>query len=138
MSKWLATLDPGRIILDPRSPANLRRNTNVNYHMPFPYNCLVAPKVQVGGRKKQKNNLWAWVNMKPPGNGPQSLVPFARASHFGYPFLTHSHMAMGQIPNRTPREHPNPTTKIGSKMGGEFTQSQPKWDPKTFLTATAI
>ena len=31
----------------------------------------------------------------------------------------------------------NPTTKIGSKMGGEFTY-QPKWDPKTVLTTTAI
>ena len=29
-----------------------------------------------------------------------------------------SPMAMGQKPNRTPSEHPNPTTKIGSKMGG--------------------
>ena len=28
---------------------------------------------------------------------------------------------MGQKPNRTPGEHTNPTTKIGSKMGGEFT-----------------
>ena len=28
---------------------------------------------------------------------------------------------------RTPSEHPNPTTKTGSKMGGEFTY-QPKWD----------
>ena len=27
-------------------------------------------------------------------------------------------MAMGQNPNCTPSEHPNPTTKIGSKMGG--------------------
>ena len=31
------------------------------------------------------------------------------------------HMAMGQNPNRlAPSEPPNPTTKIGSKMGGEF------------------
>ena len=30
-------------------------------------------------------------------------------------------MAMGQNPNRTPSKHPNPTTKIGSNMGGEFT-----------------
>ena len=29
--------------------------------------------------------------------------------------------AVGQKPNRTPSEHPNPTTKIGSKMGGECT-----------------
>ena len=29
--------------------------------------------------------------------------------------------AMGQNPNRTPSEHFNPTTRIGSKMGGEFT-----------------
>ena len=27
-------------------------------------------------------------------------------------------VAMGQNPNRTPSEHPNSTTKIGSKMGG--------------------
>ena len=33
-------------------------------------------------------------------------------------------MAMGQNPNRTRSEHPNPTTKIGSKMGGAPT---PKW-----------
>ena len=39
-----------------------------------------------------------------------------------------SHAAMGQNPNRTPSEHPNPTTEIGSKMGSEFTY-QPKWDP---------
>ena len=32
-----------------------------------------------------------------------------------------SDMAMGQNPNRTPSEHANPTTKIGAKMGGEFT-----------------
>ena len=36
-------------------------------------------------------------------------------------------VAMGQNPNRTPSEHPNPTTQIGPKMGGEFTY-QPKWD----------
>ena len=39
-----------------------------------------------------------------------------------------AYMGMGQNPNRTPSEHPNPTTKLGSKMGGEFT-SQPKWIP---------
>ena len=62
-------------------------------------------------------------------------------------------MAMAQNPNRIPSEHPNPATKIGPKMGGEFT-SPPKWDqsrlkwvvhsptkmgsPKTVLTTTAI
>ena len=30
------------------------------------------------------------------------------------------HMAMGQKPNRTPSEHPNPTTKIKPKMGGNY------------------
>ena len=30
-------------------------------------------------------------------------------------------MAMGQNPNHSPSEHPNPNTKIGSEMGGEFT-----------------
>ena len=37
----------------------------------------------------------------------------------------------------TPSEHPNPTTKIGGRMGGEFTY-QPKSDPKTVLTTTAM
>ena len=46
-------------------------------------------------------------------------------------------MAVGQNPTRTPSEHPNPTTKIGPKMGGEFTY-QPKWAPKTVLTTAAI
>ena len=49
------------------------------------------------------------------------------------PTLPHHHLAMGQNPNRSPSEHPNPTTKIGSKLGGEFTY-QAKWDPKTVLT----
>ena len=40
-------------------------------------------------------------------------------------------MAMGQKPHRTPSDHPNPTAKIGPKMGGEFT-NQPKWDPIGF------
>ena len=31
---------------------------------------------------------------------------------------------MGQNPNRTPSEHPNPTTKIGPKLGGEFTHPE--------------
>ena len=48
-----------------------------------------------------------------------------------------AHLAMGQNPNRTPGEHPDSPTKIGSKMGGECTY-QPKWDPKTVLTTTAI
>ena len=44
-------------------------------------------------------------------------------------------MAMGQNQNRTPVNIPIPT-KIGSKMGGQFTY-QPKWDPKMVLTTTA-
>ena len=47
------------------------------------------------------------------------------------------HVAMGQNPNRTPSEHPNPTTKIGSKMGGSLLfrtrlrdkNGYPKWNP---------
>ena len=38
-----------------------------------------------------------------------------------------SHMAMGQKPNRTPSEHPNPTPKIGSKTGGVNDLSQLPW-----------
>ena len=37
---------------------------------------------------------------------------------------------MGQNPNRTPSEHPNPTTNIGSKMGDA--PKTPKWDPIGF------
>ena len=37
----------------------------------------------------------------------------------------------------SPSEPPNPTTKVGSKMGGEFTY-QPKWDPRTVLTSTTL
>ena len=37
-----------------------------------------------------------------------------------------------QNPNRTPSEHPNPTTKIGSKMGGEFTNPNQHGIPKRF------
>ena len=33
-------------------------------------------------------------------------------------------LARGQNPNRAPSEYPNPTAKIGSKMGGANT---PKW-----------
>ena len=37
-------------------------------------------------------------------------------------------MAMGQNPKaRTPSEHPKPTTKLGSKMGGA--PKTPKWSP---------
>ena len=38
-------------------------------------------------------------------------------------------VAMGQNPNRTPSEHPNPTTKIPPKMGGA---PAPKWEPIGF------
>ena len=37
--------------------------------------------------------MWLWVKMNPPRYGPQVLVqlfPFARATHFGSVFLTHS------------------------------------------------
>ena len=34
-------------------------------------------------------------------------------------------MSVRQKPNRTPSEHPNPTTKMGSKMGGA--PKPPKW-----------
>ena len=39
-------------------------------------------------------------------------------------------MAMGQKPNRGPSEHFEPTTKIGSEMGGA--PKTPKWDPIGF------
>ena len=41
--------------------------------------------------------------------------------HFGTGFLSHSHVTVGQNPNRTPSEHQPTHTKIGSKMGGELT-----------------
>ena len=44
-------------------------------------------------------------------------------------------VAMGQNPNRTPSEHPNPTTKIRSKMGGAAT---PKWYHWFWPTAMSV
>ena len=61
-------------------------------------------------------------NLSHQGTAGFSLWFHFPGLHFGYLFLTHCHMAMGfSNPNCTPNEHPNPTTKIGSKMGGEFT-----------------
>ena len=36
--------------------------------------------------------IWVWVKVKPPGRRFWSMFPLTRASHFGYLFLTHSHM----------------------------------------------
>ena len=48
-------------------------------------------------------------------------------------------MAMGQNPNRTPSEHPNPTTKIGSLKWVVNSPIPPKMgSPLTVLTPTAI
>ena len=45
------------------------------------------------------------------GHGLVNLVAYQNlGSQVREPF---KHMAMGQNPNRTPRKHPNPTTKIG-------------------------
>ena len=48
-------------------------------------------------------------------------------------------MAMGQNPNRTPSEHPNATTKIGSKMGEKNSPTAKRgtigFDPATFSEA---
>ena len=59
------------------------------------------------------------VDLLHPGGLFLSLIKFGHGSN-----------------SRTPSEHPNPN-QIGSKMGGEFNY-QPKWDPKTVLTTTAI
>ena len=40
-------------------------------------------------------------------------------------------LAMGQNPNRTPSEHPNIPTKVGSKKKW-CTENPPKWDPIGF------
>ena len=40
-------------------------------------------------------------------------------------------MAMGQKPDRTPSEHPNPHFKIGSKIW-VVNSPTPKWDPIGF------
>ena len=50
-----------------------------------------------------------------------------------YPKFTH-YLAMGQNPNPTPSEHPNPTTKIGSKMYPTSTSSPPA-PPNTHRSA---
>ena len=43
--------------------------------------------------------------------GRNSTSTFTRACGWS------CNMAMGQNPHHTPSEHPNPTTKVGSKMG---------------------
>ena len=53
------------------------------------------------------------------------LSPICFLGYLGLPFL----FGQGLKP-RTPREHPNPTTKIGPKMGGA--PKTPKWDPIGF------
>ena len=69
-----------------------------------------------------------------PSTGPQDVIlrPTSFSRFGGWVCF---HLAMGQIP--VPRANIPIPTKIGSKMGGEFTY-QPKWDPKTVLTTTAI
>ena len=52
-------------------------------------------------------------------------IPPAEIGTPGGAHLPYQHVAMGQKPNRTPSEHPNLTTKIGSSMGGAF--CTPKW-----------
>ena len=56
-------------------------------------------------------------------------VPFCRDSFERTLPLPYGHRSK----SCTPTKHPNPTTKLGSKMGGEFTD-QPTWDPKAVLT----
>ena len=48
--------------------------------------------------------------------------------------LTHTQMCMGQNPNRTPSEHPNP--HFGLKW--VVNSPTPKWDAKTVLTHSQI
>ena len=60
-----------------------------------------------------------------------TLGSFRRSEQKRVELLKIEQMAMGQK-NRTPSEHPNPTTKIGSKMGGEFTYPKMEWDPLGF------
>ena len=52
------------------------------------------------------------------------------------PIVELRHLAMGQNPVPPSGYIPIPT-RIGSKMGGEFTH-QPKWHPKTLLTHSQI
>ena len=62
----------------------------------------------------------------------------ARAPVFGMTMYIYIYIHMNIYGNgsksHTPSEHPNPTTKIGSKMGGEFTYPM----IPLVLTTTAI
>ena len=65
-------------------------------------------QLSTGPRKAhwKSPSLWLWVkNRVTPNFDPHPNE--------------HTQM-VGQHPNRTPSKHPNPTTKIGSKLGGEF------------------
>ena len=40
--------------------------------------------------------IWVWVKIKPPGNRRfWSMFPLTRATHFGYLFLSHTHIPLG-------------------------------------------
>ena len=65
-----------------------------------------------------------------PGKWRTKLISPAIFGSGGF-ILTRFQMAMGQKPAYPPVNIPIPT-KIGSKMGGEFTCRR-KWDPKTVL-----
>ena len=76
--------------------------------------------------------IWVWLKLKQEvlcrfWSMFERLLKLKTSAFFMFPFkgvqclVVEAHMAMGQNPNRTPSEHLNPATKIGAKMGGEFT-----------------
>ena len=86
----------------------------------------------MGVRTRVAHHLLTWPNFQVlvPSKEPTcqggrrfySTSPFARVPFWGYPiFEPHPHGHGSKAKFRTPSEHPKPTTKIGPKMGGEFT-----------------
>ena len=69
---------------------------------------------------------------RPPDSSEVNTPEFRRSFWAPSNFIARNKADGHWSKSRTPSEHPNPSTKIGSKMGGEFTY-QPKWDPKTVL-----
>ena len=66
-------------------------------------------------KRNRTNILWLWVKIRLPGDHwCRSMFLFTRVPHFGYPFLTHSHVnketrAPSSPPNRLVPLH-NPST----------------------------
>ena len=65
--------------------------------------------------------IWLWLKIKRLEGQTTGVGPCFHLPGFLFGYLFFSHMAVGPNPNRTPSEHQPIPTKVGFKVGGEFT-----------------